>query len=168
MRINQFLSEDLIKLNMETVRDPEVEEQLAGQEGKLIAYYRELIVDEIAELLYSSGKVGNRNKLYNDLLNREKKACTALGQAFAIPHVRTMQAKDMVIGFLRSQEGLPFGAPDGLDVHIFLPIVGPPYNDKIYLKFYRRLGELLMGDGILERFMEVDHPGEVIRILSTH
>jgi PTS system fructose-specific IIC component len=166
MRITQFINEDLIKLQMDTVRDPTIDEELEDQDSRLIQHYRELVIDEVAELLDQSGKVGNRNKLYTDLMNREKKACTAIGQAVAIPHVRTMQAKDTVIGFLRSSKGVPFGASDGLDVNLFFPIVGPPYNDKIYLRFYRRLGELLCEEGTLDRFMEVDQPGEVIRILG--
>jgi mannitol/fructose-specific phosphotransferase system IIA component (Ntr-type) len=167
MRITRFISEDLIKLEMETVRNPEIDEEYEDRSERLISYYREGVISEVASLLECSGKVGNRNKLYMDLMNREKRACTAIGQAFAIPHVRTMQAKDTVIGFLRSQQGLPFGAPDGLDVHVFLPIVGPPYNDKIYLKFYRRIGEMLQEEGILDRFMELEQPGEVIRILGS-
>ena len=167
MRITRYITEDLIKLDMDTVRNPEMEEQFEGREDRIISNYRELIIGEIANHLEASGKIGNRQKLFNDLLNREKRACTAIGQAFAIPHVRTMQAKDTVMGFLRSWKGLPFGAPDGLDVHIFLPIVGPPYDDKIYLRIYRRIGELLSEDGILDRFLDVDQPGEVIRILGS-
>lgn len=167
MRITQYINEDLIKLDMDTVRDPEVDEQYEDKNERLINHYREQVIGEVSDLLETSGKIGNRNKLYIDLLNREKRACTAIGQAFAIPHVRTMQAKEMVIGFLRSQSGLPFGAHDGLDVQIFLPIVGPPYNDKIYLKFYRRIGELLQEEGVLDRFMEVDRPGEVIRLIGS-
>jgi PTS system nitrogen regulatory IIA component len=167
MRITRFISEDLIKLEMDTVRDPEWEDAVEHKDEKIVQHYREQIIAEAVELLEPSGKIGNRQKLYGDLLNREKRACTAIGQAFAIPHVRTMQAKDTVMGFMRSIQGLPFGAPDGLDVHVFLPIVGPPYNDKIYLKIYRRIGELLSEEGILDRFMEVDQPGEVIRILGS-
>jgi PTS system fructose-specific IIC component len=167
MRITRFITEDLIKLDMETLRNPEMEEQLDGREERIISSYRELIIGEIADLLEESGKIGNRQKLFTDLMNRERRACTAIGQAFAIPHVRTMQAKDTVMGFLRSWDGLPFGAADGLDVHIFLPIVGPPYDDKIYLRIYRRIGELLSEDGILDRFLEVDKAGEVIRILGS-
>jgi mannitol/fructose-specific phosphotransferase system IIA component (Ntr-type) len=166
MRITRFISEELVKLDMDTVRDPELEEQFEHHDQRLVVQYRERIIGEAVELLEESGKIGNKQKLYIDLLNREKRACTAIGQSFAIPHVRTMQAKDTVMGFLRSRQGLPFGAPDGLDVHIFLPIIGPPYNDKIYLKIYRRIGELLLEEGILDRFMEVDQPGEVIRILG--
>ncbi|MFH2002285.1 MAG: PTS sugar transporter subunit IIA [Planctomycetota bacterium] len=167
MRITQFISEEVIKLDMETVRDPEIDEQFEDFNERLISHYREQVIKEVSEVLYISGKISNKNKLFMDLLNREKRACTAIGQAFAIPHVRTMQATDTVIGFMRSQQGLPFGAQDGLDVHVFFPIVGPPYNDKVYLKFYRRLGELLSEEGILERFMEIDRPGEVIRILGS-
>lgn len=167
MRITRFINEDVIKLDMETIRDPDIDEQYESQSPRAIAYYRECVIGELADLLYRSEKISSRNKLFTDLMNREKRACTAIGQAFAIPHVRTMQATDTVIGFMRSQQGLPFGAPDGLDVQIFLPIVGPPYNDKVYLKFYRRIGELLQEEGILERFLELDQPGEVIRILGS-
>ncbi len=167
MRITRYIREDLIKLEMDTVRDPEIEAQLEGQHDRIVAHYRERVIAEIADLLEQSGKVGNRNKLYTDLSNREKRACTAIGQAFAIPHVRTLQAKETIIGFLRSFNGLPFGAPDGLDVHIFLPIVGPPSDDTTYLRIYRRIGELLSEEGTRDRCLEVDQPGEVIRILGS-
>jgi len=167
MRITQFINEDLIKLDMLTVRDPEMDEQYEDKNERLISYYRERVISEIADLLDASGKIGNRNKLFIDLMNREKKACTAIGQAFAIPHVRTMQAKDMVIGFMRSSCGLPFGAPDGQDVRIFIPIVGPPYDDKVYLKIYRQLGELLLEEGVADQLLAVDEPGEVIRIFGS-
>ena len=167
MRITRYIREDLIRLEMETRRDPEMEELFEDRPDRITAVYRERVLGEVADLLEGSGRIGNRNKLYNDLLNREKRACTAIGQAFAIPHVRTMQARDTVMGFLRSFSGIPFGAPDGLDVHIFLPIVGPPYDDRVYLRIYRRIGELLSEEGILERFLAVDQPGEVIRILGS-
>ncbi len=165
MRITRFISEDLIKLDMETCRDPEIDDSLEGD--RLIACYRERVIGEVADLLCESGKVGNRQKLFTDLLNREKRACTAIGQAFAIPHVRTLQAKDTIIGFMRSWRGVPFGAADGLDVQVFIPIVGPPYNDKLYLKIYRRLGELFSEEGVIDRFMDIEQPGEVIRILGS-
>ena len=154
MRLTRFLNEDLIELDRDIPRDPEAEERLEGE--RLAAHY-----------LDRSGKVGNRNKLYNDLMNREKKAATAIGRSVAIPHVRTIQARGTVMGFLRTREGLPFGAPDGKDVRIFIPIVGPPYDDKVYLRIYRRLGELLLQEKVAERLLVIDEPGEVIRIFGS-
>lgn len=165
MRLTRFLNEDLIDLHLEIERDAELEENYS--EKRVIGHYREEVIGRIADLLERSGKIGNRNKLFNDLLNREKKAATAIGQRIAIPHVRTLQAKSTILGFLRADEGFPFGAPDRKDVRIFIPIVGPPYDDKNYLKIYRQLGELLLEKSVVDKLFELDEPGEVIRIFAS-
>jgi len=165
MRLTRFLSEDLIDLDFEIAPLPEEDEPCA--EEKILTLCRERVMASVADLLDLSGNISNRNKLYNDLLNREKKASTAIGKAVAIPHVRTLQAKTTVMGFLRTPSGVPFGAPDGNEVRIFIPIVGPPYDDKIYLQIYRRLGELLLGEGVTEQLLTVEEKGEVIRIFGS-
>jgi mannitol/fructose-specific phosphotransferase system IIA component (Ntr-type) len=164
MRLTQFLNENLIDLDFDIGRDPEVEERLEGE--RLVAHYREVIIGAVTHLLDRSGKIGNASKLFNDLLNREKKAATAIGLSIAIPHVRTIQAKSTIMGFLRAKEPIPFGAPDDKDVQIFIPIVGPPYDDKVYLKIYRQLGELLLEEGVADQLINVAEPGEVIRIFG--
>ncbi len=164
MSLTRYINESLIDLELDIPRDLELEE--TALDKRIVNHYRESVIGRISDLLYESGRVGNRSKLYTDLLNREKRACTAIGNAVAIPHVRTLQAKSTVVGFLRSREGIPFGAADGLDVQVFVPIVGPPYDDKVYLRIYRHLGELLQEDDILDRFMAISEPGAVIRLLG--
>lgn len=164
MRLTQFLNEDLIDLDFDISRDPEIEERLEGQ--RLVEHYREIVIGAVTHLLDRSGKIGNPSKLFNDLLNREKKAATAIGLSTAIPHVRTIQAKSTIMGFLRVTNAIPFGAPDDKNVRIFIPIVGPPYDDKVYLKIYRQLGELLIEEGVADQLMSVTEPGEVIRIFG--
>lgn len=164
MSLTRYINESLIDIDLNIPRDPELEENC--QEKRIVAHYRESVISRIADLLCESGRVGNRNKLFNDLLNREKRACTAIGRSVAIPHVRTLQARSTVVGFLRAREALPFGALDGQNVQIFVPIVGPPYDDKVYLRIYRQLGELLQQENILDRFLALREPGEVIRLLG--
>src|SRR3972149_5582771 len=67
---------------------------------------KEAVLGELCELLDSSGKAGNKSKLMTDLINREKKASTAIGHEVAIPHVRTMQAKELILAFVRSTDGI--------------------------------------------------------------
>jgi len=165
MRLSQFFNESLIDLHCSIALDEEVEERYSGD--KLLALYREMVFSRIADLLDQSGKIGNRNKLYNDLLNREKKASTAVGHGLAIPHVRTIQAKSMVMGFLRTDEELPWDTPDGQPLRFFVPIVGPPYDDKVYLRIYSQLGELFESDEAVTQLATVEEPGEVIRICGS-
>lgn len=162
MRITRYLKAEWIDLDLKTRPDPEIEEWTP----KLVQQLKEEVISELVDLLERSGKLGNPSKLKTEMSFRERKATTAIGQGVAIPHVRSMQAKEMVIGFARSEVALPFDAPDDEPVRLFIPMVAPPYDDKLYLQVYRRLAEVLSEEGTLDELLEVTSPGEVIRILS--
>jgi mannitol/fructose-specific phosphotransferase system IIA component (Ntr-type) len=124
------------------------------------------VLEEIVELFDKSGKVVNRSKLYTDLYNRERKATTGIGEGVAIPHVRTMQAKDLVVVFARSRKGVEFGAIDGMPVNLFFGVVAPPYNDRVYLEVYRQLGLILRMAGAREALLLAPDEDHIIKIVG--
>lgn len=156
----------MIKLEMDTVF-----EQLEGEEQAVLTIKRvqerkEAIISECVELLDLSGKVGNKNKLLKDLFDREKKATTAIGKGIAIPHVRTMQAKELIMAIARSTEGYDFDAPDGEPVHIFVAMAAPPYDDNLYLRVFRALAQIFSYEGVYERIMAAKQPYDIIRVIQ--
>ncbi len=166
MQISRYLKPELIKLEMVTSFedvDSEVGEILTK---KRLQERKETILEECVELLDLSGRIGNKSKLLTDLFNREKKATTALGKGIAIPHVRTMQAKEFVIAVARSHEGYEFDAPDGQPVHIFVPMAAPPYDDNLYLKVFRTLAQMFSYDGFYDRIMQAEAPYDIIRAIK--
>ena len=146
--------------------EPEEEPELDEVSEKQLLSQKEAILTECVQLLDKSGKISNPSKLQTDLFNREKKASTALGKGIAIPHVRTMQAKEFVIGFARSIEGYEFGAPDGDKVHLFVPMAAPPYDDSLYLKVFKTLAELFSYRQLYEQIMAAEQPYDVIRAVQ--
>lgn len=124
------------------------------------------MLERLVALLEKSGRVGNSSKLNTDLWNREKKASMAVGQGVAIPHVRTMQAKDLAMAVGVSHGGIPWGAPDGAPVKIFIAMVAPPYEDKLYLQVYQRIGRLFEQEHAAEAILGARSAGEVIRFLA--
>lgn len=128
---------------------------------------KEAVLGEMCDLLDSSGKTGNKSKLMTDLVNREKKSSTAVGKGVAIPHVRTMQAKELILAFARSSEGLDFDAPDGEPVHLFFSMVAPPYDDQLYLKIYREIGQLILKEESRQRLLDAANEHEIIRVFQT-
>lgn len=161
MNISRLLNVNLIKLSMEThiEADPEnpVPTPRQLREGK------ELILDELVSLLEKSGKIGNRTKLLIDFVNRERKASTAIGYGIALPHVRTYQAKELVIAVARSDEGYEFEALDGEPVRLFFAMAAPSYDDTLYLRVFKALAEVLRFDYFRERLLTVDSEYEIIR-----
>jgi len=104
--------------------------------GKEDAYKwecKERVLRVVVDVLSRSGAVRNPSKLFRDLLNRERKASTAVGEGVAVPHVRTMQPRELVMCFVRFAEGVEFFSPDGEPVYFVFGIVTPPYDDKRYV-----------------------------------
>src|SRR5690606_25013517 len=123
---------------------------------------KERILEEIVEFLAETADIGNARKLLADLIHRERKACTAVGRGLAIPHVRTQNVKGPTVAFLRSTEGLEFGAPDGELVHVFLVLLAPPWDDKLYLRIYREAAELFLREDVLPFLMEAETENDVL------
>ena len=163
MRLSRYLTEASIRLEMETVIEPPAEGislKKWCQEGK------RLIISELVDLLEVGARIGNRTKLINDFVNREKKATTGIGYGVALPHIRSLQAKDFMIGFARSKPGYDFDALDHKPTHLFFVMAAPPYDDSMYLKVFKSLAEMLQYEKLRQELLEVDSAGEVIRVIK--
>jgi mannitol/fructose-specific phosphotransferase system IIA component (Ntr-type) len=152
----------LIKLEMET-QVPEPPE--AGSREKWIIDIKETILSELVSILDPIGKIGNRNKLLLDFMNREKKASTGIGHGFAIPHIRSMQAKEFMIGFGRKTEGYEYDAIDGKPVKFFFVMAAPPYDDSLYLRVFKSISELVSFESFGQQLLDAAEPYDVIKAI---
>jgi len=146
MKIRKYLDEASIDLDLD-VGAADLDPEMAPE--KRLRILKERCIERIADLLDASDRTGKVGKLYLDLLNREKKATTALGGGIAMPHVRSRQARGLVMAVALSREGIDFGAPDGRPVRIFIALVAPAHDDRLYLRAVQQLAELF-----------VEQPGE--------
>jgi mannitol/fructose-specific phosphotransferase system IIA component (Ntr-type) len=101
-----------------------------------------------------------------DFVNREKKATTGIGDGVAIPHIRSLQAKEFMMGFARSSHGYDFDSLDGQPAHLFFIMASPPYDDNMYLRVFKALAEMLQYDTFRRELMEVSSPWEIIRAVK--
>lgn len=163
MNLARLLKPELIKLEMETQNPPEDPDV---PPERRVWNTKEAALSELTDLIASGGRVGKRNKLYLDLVNREKKASTGLVRGIAIPHVRTPEAREMLFGFARSTPGLEFDCLDGELAHLFFIIVAPPYDDSLYLKIYKQMATAFQVTDVRNEFLEAESPGEVIRAMK--
>lgn len=164
MKLTRFLKPAQIRMELRTRTPAEIPE---GWSRKRFQWsVKEEVLRELVELIEASGKAANPKKLFTDLLNRERKATTAIGGGLAVPHVRTMQAKDLVLFFARSTPGVEFMSLDGAPVHLFVGVVAPPYDDALYLQVYKRIAHSFAIPSARERLMAARDEHEAIKILS--
>ncbi len=164
MMLSRLLNEKLIKLDMDVPEPVDSEgNPLPPEKGLWII--KEAVLRELVKLLERTGNVRNSKRLFVDLYNREKKATTGIGNGIAFPHVRTIAIREASFCFARSLRGIDFGAIDGEPCHLFFTLVAPPYDETIYLKYYKKLASILQYDTVIKALMEAKSPGEIIRII---
>jgi len=151
---------ELVKLEMTTV-PPELQEN--GSRAKWIMAVKEAIISEMLEVLDPMARIGNRHKLLVDFMNRERKASTGIGHGFALPHIRSMQAKEFMIAFGRSHQGYEYAAMDGQPGHFIFIMAAPPYDDSLYLKVFKAMSELIQFNGFAEQLMAAEQPYDIIK-----
>ena len=164
MDISRYLKPELIKLEMAAQIENDPDSQL--HPAKLLWKRKQAILYELVELLEKSGKVGNPKKLLVDFMNREKKASTGIGHGIAIPHIRSMQAKELIMGFARSEEGYDFDSLDNGSVHLFFVVAAPPYDDALYLKVFKALAQMLRFDYFRDELLNASSEYEIIRAIK--
>lgn len=164
MHLARLLKPELILLEMETRNPPEPDPPYSRD--RYIQEIKESVLAELAGLLDQSGRIGNKTKLLRDLVNRERKATTGIGRGFAIPHVRTREAREFLFAVARSREGILFDAMDDKPVHIFLVFVSPPHDDQLYLNVYKRIAEGITTTTVFDDLMAAETEGEVLRAMK--
>ena len=164
--ITSLLKEEMISL------DPCIDFPFPPENPVLTERYKwqckKLVLDEVVSLFCRSGQVRNGSKLYRDLLNRERRATTAIGEGLAIPHVRTMQPRGLVICFVRCSEGVEFISLDEKPVHFIFGVITPPYSDKEYTECLSWLSRMFSECFWLkDSLMSAETPSEVREIMVT-
>jgi mannitol/fructose-specific phosphotransferase system IIA component (Ntr-type) len=165
MNLARLMKPEQILLEL-TARDLPEEERGEMTRDQYVWSTKERILTELVELVDRSNRVSNRHKLFHDLLNRERKATTGLASGVAIPHVRTIYAKELLVGFARSTPGIEFDCLDGEPAHLFFIMVAPPYDDTSYLRLYRQLAGTLSVRDYRQEFMEASTEGEILRLVK--
>ena len=168
MNLRRHLRPEAVRIELATRLHPpgDLPEEFDPLGERNLDRIRDGVLEELCDLFEATGEAVNRSRLFRDLQNREKKAGTAVGDGVAIPHVRTLQAREFLMCFARSRVGLPFRAPDGEPVHLFFGMIAPPYEDRTYLKVYQGLATILLDPERFRAFMEAADPSEVLRVLE--
>jgi fructose-specific phosphotransferase system IIA component len=147
MQILDFLSVDSIKLSMESKNKKDA-------------------IKELVEVLFKSGKVKDKKKMIQTLMEREELGSTGIGQGIAIPHGKSDTVSDLAAAFGVSTEGVSFDSLDGEPVNIFFLLVAPEGAAGAHLKALARISSLLKDKYFRKSLLSAQNAEEVIKIIQ--
>ncbi len=119
----------------------------ALQEGRLIELPdndKTDCLELLSHIIEAIPSVPRGIDVVNLVLEREKVANTALGKHFACPHARVPYEDDLICSVGWSPNGIDYGAPDNLPVHIIILYLVPSNQKNHYLREISLLAKTLM------------------------
>ena len=147
MQILDFLSVESIKLSIESKNKKDA-------------------IKELVEVLVKSGKVKDKKKMIQTLMEREELGSTGIGQGIAIPHGKSDTVSDLAAAFGVSADGVSFDSLDGEPVNIFFLLVAPEGAAGAHLKDLARISSLLKDKYFRKSLLSAQSPEEVIKIIQ--
>jgi SulP family sulfate permease len=145
MHLGQYLSQDLVLLDLNVKS-------------------KEELFTKLAERGYKLGYIRNKSEFLEELWEREEAGSTGFDNGVAIPHSRSGSAGHIVIIFARLQEPIAYETLDGSAVDLVFMIAAHDQNNE-YLQTLSLLAKTLKRPGIIERLRSVKEPHDIFDIM---
>lgn len=147
VKITDYMSEELISLNLKAKNKDEALKELSALIGK-------------------SEKIEKKDVIYKALLERENLGSTGIGKGVAIPHAKTDAAESLTIAFGISKEGVDFKSLDQEKVKIFFVFASPFKDSQIYLKVLARISRLIRDENFREKLLNCENAKEILECID--
>jgi PTS system nitrogen regulatory IIA component len=123
------------------------------------------LLKKVARML--AGRHGlSETQVFESLIAREQLGSTALGHGVAIPHARMAQCDAATGVFVRTRIAVPFDAPDGKPVSMFLGLVVPKQATQRHLQLLATAASIF-SDASLRAKLRTATDTETLRELLT-
>jgi PTS system nitrogen regulatory IIA component len=123
-------------------------------------------VFERVGLLFENSQKLSRSQVFDSLFAREKLGSTGLGQGVAIPHGRIKNLREAVAAFVKTENPIPFDAPDGQPVNLIFVLLVPERATDLHLQLLGELAQMFSDTSFRERLLASNDP-EAIHQLFT-
>jgi mannitol/fructose-specific phosphotransferase system IIA component (Ntr-type) len=114
------------------------------------------------------GSAANHHEeIASELIAREAKMTTGIGQGVAIPHTRTPYVDRPVAALAISREGVDFCAVDGEPVHIVFAFMTPEGDTTVHIQTLGAAASVLADEDVRRRLIAASSPSEVLDVLRS-
>ncbi len=133
---------------------------------ELISQDKKGVLEELVSVLVENGRLMDKEKALEVLLERERLGSTGIGDGIAIPHGKLKGIKGLVCSFGRSSKGINFQSTDEKPTHLFFLLLAPEDSAGEHLKALARLSRLLKDSQFRKRLTEANSKEKTYHIIA--
>jgi PTS system nitrogen regulatory IIA component len=134
--------------------------------AELTARDKKSVLEELVAVLFEHGRVQDKEKPVEVLLERERLGSTGIGDGIAIPHGKLKEIKGIICSFGRTRAGIDFQSIDEKPTYLFFLLLAPEDSASEHLQALARLSRLLKDDHLRKRLLEADSQEDIYRIIT--
>lgn len=123
-------------------------------------------VFERVGLLFENSQKLSRSQVFDSLFAREKLGSTGLGQGVAIPHGRIKNLREAVAAFVKTDNLIPFDAPDGQPVNLIFVLLVPERATDLHLQLLGELAQMFSDNAFRERLLACNDPVAIHQLFT--
>jgi len=120
------------------------------------------IIDAMIDLVASSPKVMDKEKVRKAIFEREEIMSTGVGNGFAIPHGKTEAVADIVAAFAVTAQPIDYQSLDEKPVRLVFLLVGKDNLVGPHIKLLSRISRLMNKEEFRRRLLDLKTPKEIL------
>ena len=134
---------------------------------ELSAKNRNDVIEKLADILDTEGKLTDKKLYIQDVLHREEECTTGVGRLVAIPHGKSDGVKETSIIFARLKNAVDWESLDGEPAKlIFLLAVKKEDACDTHLRILSKIATNLMEDEFVDALLTAKDENEILKIIS--
>lgn len=122
------------------------------------------VMEELIDLLMKSGRITNRQKALECILEREQKMSTGIQFGIAIPHGKSDAVEEMVACIVIEKKGIDFDALDKQPSTIFIMTISPENKTGPHVQFLAEISRLLKEESSRKKILDAGTREEILEI----
>ncbi len=126
------------------------------------------ILAELTDYLVGEGKISDRDKVFEALIDRESKMSTGMGQGVAIPHAKTDCVNEMVALIAIKKSGAEFNSMDGQPSNIFILTLSPATKSGPHIQFLADISRVLAKEETRKQILACSTKQQVLDIFVNY
>lgn len=123
-------------------------------------------IRELLCMICSEGFECDKDKVLENIRERELVEDTSYGHGFAFPHARTDAVSEMFIVIGISKQGLEDKTFDGVPVYVVCLLLTPSTIAKLYLQTLSGMASFARTEGILDRIRNLEAKSDFIKLVA--
>ena len=147
MKISELLCKETINLNLE-------------------GDTKEEAINSLVDLLYSAGKINDKELYKQKIWERENSTSTGIGEGVGIPHAKTSAVTSAALALGIIKDGVEFDSLDGEPVNLIFMIAAPEGANNEHLETLSKLSVLLMNPDFKDELFKTKSPDEVLKLID--